>query len=63
MRDQMIDIECLRRATVVARLLKVFHFYQWAEESGILKYAVATYDECNEQSCSCHDRMYQISAG
>ena len=61
-RDQMIDIECLRRATAVARLLKVFHFYQWAEESGILKYAVATYDECNEQSCSCHDRMYQISA-
>ena len=61
-RDQMIDIERLRPSTVFACLLKVFHFYQWAEESGILKYAVATYDECNEQSCSCHDRIYQISA-
>ena len=61
-RDQMIDIEALRASTVFACLLKVFHFYQWAEESGILKYAVATYDECNEQSCSCHDRIYQISA-
>ena len=61
-RDQMIDIECLRRATVFACLLKVFHFYQWAEESGILKYAVATYDECNKASCSCHNRIYQISA-
>ena len=61
-RDQMIDIECLRPATAFAYLLKVFHFYQWAEESGILKYSVATYDECNEQSCSCHDRIYQISA-
>ena len=27
-----------------------------------MKYAVATYDECNEPSCSCHDRIYQISA-
>ena len=61
-RDQMIDIECLRPATAFARLLKVFHFYQWAEESGILKYAVATYDECNKASCSCHNRIYQISA-
>ena len=61
-RDQMIDIECLRPSTVFACLLKVFHFYQWAEASGILKYAVATYDECNEQSCSCHVRSYQISA-
>ena len=61
-RDQMIDIECLRLSTVFACLLQVFHFYQWAEESGILKYAVATYDECNEQSCSCHDRIYQIAA-
>ena len=61
-RDQMIDIECLRPATAFARLLKVFHFYQWAEESGILKYSVATYDECNKASCSCHNRIYQISA-
>ena len=61
-RDQMIDIESLRPSTVFAYLLKVFHFYQWAEVSGILKYAVATYDECNDQSCSCHDRIYQISA-
>ena len=61
-RDQMIDIECLRPATAFACLLKVFHFYQWAEESGILKYSVATYDECNKASCSCHNRIYQISA-
>ena len=61
-RDQMIDIECLKPSSVSAYLSVVFNFYQWAEESEILRYAVATYDECNKASCSCHSRIYQISA-
>ena len=61
-RNQMMDIKYLKPSSVSACLSLVFNFYQWAEEAEILRYAVATYDECNEASCSCHSRTYRISA-